>query len=114
MPTTPYKDSMKTMVARNPGMATEMFEDAINALFAGELDEGRLLLRQYVNATIGFGELARRTGKTDKNLIRALGPKGSPTAANLFQIIQACMKAEGLTLAAHVIRPDERARPAAE
>jgi DNA-binding phage protein len=114
MPTTPYRDSMKAMVARNPGMAAEMFEDAINALFAGELDEGRLLLRQYVNATIGFGELARRTGKTDKNLIRALGPKGSPTAANLFQIIQACMKAEGLTLAAHVIRPDERARPAAE
>jgi hypothetical protein len=32
-------------------MAAEMFEDAITALFAGELDEGRLLLRQYVNAT---------------------------------------------------------------
>jgi DNA-binding phage protein len=63
-----------------------MFEDAINALLAGELDEGHLLLRQYVNATIGFGELARRTGKADKNLIRALGLNGSPTAANLFQI----------------------------
>jgi DNA-binding phage protein len=107
MPTIPYKDSLKAMTARNPHMATEMFEDAINALLAGELDEGRLLLRQYVNATIGFGELARRTGKTDKNLIRALGPNGSPTAANLFQIIQACMKAEGVTVAAHVIRPGE-------
>lgn len=114
MPTTPYKDSMKAMVGRNPGMSVEMFEDAINALFAGELVEGRLLLRQYVNATIGFAELARRTGKTDKNLIRALGPNGSPTAANLFQIIQACMKAEGVTVAAHVIRRDERSRPAAE
>jgi len=107
MPTTPYQASMKAMVARNPHMATEMFEDAINALFAGELDEGRLLLRQYINATIGFGELARRTGKADKNLMRALGQSGSPTAANLFQIIQACMKAEGVTVAAHVIRPRE-------
>ena len=61
-----------------------------------------------MNATIGFGELARRTGKTDKNLILALGPNGSPTAANLFQIILACMKAEGVTVAAHVIRPGER------
>ena len=78
--------------------------DAINALLAGELDEGRLLLRQYVNATIGFGELARRTGKADKNLIRTLGPSGSPTAANLFQFIQACMKAEGVTVAARVVR----------
>ena len=46
MPTVPYKDSLKAMVEQNPHMATEMLEDAINALFAGELDEGRLLLRQ--------------------------------------------------------------------
>ena len=112
MPTTSYKDSLKAMVARNPDMATEMLEDAINALLAGELDEGRLLLRQYVNATIGFGELARRTGKADKNLIRTLGPNGSPTAANLFQIIQTCMKAEGVTIAAHVVRKGASAPPA--
>lgn len=105
MPTTLYKDSMRAMVERNPDMATEMLEDTINALLAGDLDEGRLLLRQYVNATIGFPELARRTGKADKNLMRTLGPSGSPTAANLFQIIQACMKAEGVTVAARVIRP---------
>ena len=58
MPTTTYKDSLKTMVAHNPDMATEMLEDAINSLLAGELDEGRLLLRQYVNATIGSGPQA--------------------------------------------------------
>lgn len=106
MPTTPYKDSMKAMVARNPAMAAEMLEDAINALLAGEVDDGRLLLRQYVNATIGFGELARRTGKADKNLIRTLGPSGSPTAANLFQIIRACTQAEGITVSAHVRLPE--------
>jgi DNA-binding phage protein len=110
MPTQSYKDSMKAMVDRNPHMATEMLEDAINALLAGELDEGRLLLRQYVNATIGFPELARRTGKTDKNLMRSLGPNGSPTAANLFQIIRACMKAEGVTVAAHLVRSDTTVR----
>ena len=109
MPTVPYKDSLKAMVAQNPHMAAEMLEDAINALLAGELDEGRLLLRQYVNATIGFAELARRTGKADKNLMRALGPSGSPTAANLFQIVQTCMEAEGVQVAAHVFRQGERA-----
>ena len=77
MPTVPYKDSLKAIVERNPHMAAEMLEDAINALLAGELDEGRLLLRQYVNATIGFPELARLTGKADKNLMRSLGPTGS-------------------------------------
>lgn len=42
-------------------------------------------------------------------IIRALGPSSSPTAADLFQIIQAYMKAADVTVAAHVIRPDERA-----
>lgn len=109
MPTVPYKDSLKAMVEKNPYMAAEMLEDAINALLAGELDEGRLLLRQYVNATIGFPELARRTGKADKNLMRTLGPTGSPTAANLFDILQTCMKAEGVTAAARVVRQEGRA-----
>lgn len=103
MPTVPYNDSIKAMVERNPRMAIEMFEDAINALLAGELEEGRLLLRQYVNATIGFQELARRTGKQDKNLMRTLSASGNPTVANLFDIIQACVQAEGVSLAAQVV-----------
>jgi hypothetical protein len=47
-------------------------------------------------------------------LPRCASTERSPTAANLFQIIHACMKAEGLTRAAHVIRPNERSRPATE
>lgn len=102
MPTLPFKDSLKAMAERDPSFANDMLESAVNAMLSGELDDGRILLRDYVNATIGFQELARRTGKHDKNLMRSLGPKGSPTAANLFEIIRACVDAEGLTLAAHV------------
>jgi DNA-binding phage protein len=93
---------MKEMVADNPTMAAEMLEDAINTILAGELDEGRLLLRQYVNATIGFKELAQRTGKDDKNLMRSLSVSGNPTAANLFAILRACIDAQGATVAASV------------
>jgi len=99
---------MKAMVDRNPEMATEMLEDALNALLSGNLEEGRLLLRQYINATIGFKELAQRTGKQDKNLMRSLSEAGNPTAANLFEIIQACVKAEGVTVAAQVMPQSDR------
>jgi len=102
MPTVSYNDSIKAMIGRSPELATEMLEGAVNSLFEGELEEGRLLLRQYVNATIGFQELARRTGKQDKNLMRSLSPSGNPTAANLFEIIHAWSEAEGVTIAAHV------------
>lgn len=104
MPTVSYNDSIKAMIEENPELGAEMLEEAINSLLSGELDEGRLLLRQFVNATMGFKELAERTGKLDKNLMRTLSASGNPTAANLFEIVQACIKAEGVTVAAHVHR----------
>ena len=82
------------MLDENPEFGAEMLEDALNSLLSGELDEGRLLLRQFVNATIGFKELAKRTGKLDKNLMRTLSAIGNPTASNLFEIVQACIQAE--------------------
>ncbi len=104
MPTTSYKAAMKSMVDENPKLGVEMLEDALNSLLSGKLDEGRLLLRQFVNATMGFKELAARTGKADKNLMRTLSASGNPTASNLFEIVQACVQAEGVTVAAHVQR----------
>jgi len=109
MPAILFNDSLKAMAERDPAIATDMLENSVNAMLAGDLDDGRILLRDYVNATIGFKELAARTGKIDKNLMRALGPKGSPTAANLFEIIRACIDAEGLTLAARVTPAQEQA-----
>lgn len=102
MPTIPYRAAIKDMVEDNPGMAAEMLEDSINTILSGDLDEGRLLLRQFVHATMGFKELARLTGKDDKNLMRSLSASGNPTATNLLAILRACMDAQGVTVAASV------------
>jgi DNA-binding phage protein len=108
MPTKPLDTVYKELFDENPHMSAEMLEGALNLILSGELDDGRLLLRQFVNATIGFQELARRTGKVDKTLMRSLSASGNPTAANLFEIVQACMKAEGVTAAAQLHRiPDD-------
>jgi len=112
MPTISYNESVKRRIADKPELAGEMLEDAVNSLLAGERDEGRLLLRQYVKATIGFQELAERTGKIDKALMRTLSAQGNPTATNLFEIIQACVKAEGVSLSAHVVRDGGMNTPA--
>ncbi len=103
MPTLPFKDSLKAIADRDPDFANEILEDAIKALFSGNTDEGRLLLRNYVHATIGFPELSRRTGKADKNLMRSLSEKGNPSASNLFEIIKVCMQTEGVSLDPHII-----------
>lgn len=109
MPVMKYDNALKDMLDNDPKLVVEMLEDALNSILNGDLDDGRLLLRQFVKATIGFQELSDRTGKIDKNLMRTLSKNGNPTAANLFEIIQACIDAQGLYVSANVERVSQSA-----
>lgn len=102
MPTMSYNTMLKNMVAENPNMVAEMLEGALNLILSGEVDAGRILLKNYVDVTIGFPELARRIGKDEKNLRRSLSERGNPTANNLFNIVQACASASNVTISAQV------------
>ena len=70
----------------------------MQALLTGEVDLGKAILRDYVNATIGFGPLAEATGSQPKSLMRMLGPGGNPTARNLMAIIGYLQRERGLKL----------------
>jgi hypothetical protein len=58
--------------------------------------DGKAILRDYINATIGFEELSRLTGRPAKSLMRMLGPRGNPQARNLFEVIGHLQRIEGL------------------
>ncbi|WP_068264687.1 hypothetical protein [Rubripirellula obstinata] len=55
-----------------------MLSDAASAFVAGEPDTCRSILSDYVKATMGFEELARRLDMTSSSIKRMLGPKGNP------------------------------------
>ena len=76
-----------------------MLTEAINALLAGDLDTGKAMLRDYVNATITFDGLAKTTKIPVKSLQRMLGPRGNPTAESLFTIIKVLQKNKHIKLA---------------
>ena len=59
---------------------------------------GRKVLRDYINATLGFPALAEKAGIHVKTLHQIFGPKGNPTAAHLFQIIACLQEQEGVRL----------------
>ena len=68
------------------------------------VDVGKSVLRDYVNATIGFQELGGLTAKSPKSLMRMLGPNGNPQARNLFEIISYFQEREGLHLEVRAVR----------
>ena len=59
---------------------------------------GREILRDFINAILGFPALAEETGIHVKTLHQMFGPKGNPTAANLFAIIACLQEHEGVRL----------------
>jgi len=70
--------------------------EGVECLLAGDLDTGKAILRDFINATIGFEKLSRLTGRPAKSLMRMLGPRGNPQARNLFEVIGHRQSAEGL------------------
>lgn len=93
-----FKDTIKNRAARDPEFRAALFGEAIEALLSGDLETGKILLRNYVNATIGFDQLATEMGKSPKSLMRMLSEKGNPRADNLLTMIAKLKHREGLEL----------------
>ena len=67
-----------------------MLKEDVDAMLAGDVETGKSILRDYINAAAGFGRLSEVTHKPAKSLMRMFSPKGNPRADNLFQIIKDC------------------------
>ncbi len=86
---------------RDPEFREGLLGSAVECFLAGDVDAGKIVLRDYINATIGFKELGRLTNKRDTSLMRMLGPKGNPAARNLFDIIAHLQRKEGIHFKVH-------------
>jgi DNA-binding phage protein len=91
-----FKETIQARALRDPEFRTGLLREAIECLLAGDLEIGKTLLRDYINATIGFDELAALTDRSPKSLMRMLGPQGNPRANNLFGIISKLQEKEGV------------------
>lgn len=95
------RDFKKTIMERaqndsafRVGLLTEASECILN----GEVGVAKTLLRDYVNATLGFQELAKITHKKPESLMRMLSVKGNPRADNLSQVMHSLNQHEGISL----------------
>jgi DNA-binding phage protein len=93
-----FRETVQARVRKDGKFRRGLLRDAIEALLAGENALGREILRDFINATLGFPELAANTGIHVKTLHQMFGPKGNPTAANLFNIIACLQEQEGVRL----------------
>lgn len=62
-----------------------MLKEGIDTMLAGDVETGKAILRDYINAAVGFGQLAEDTHIPAKSLMRMLGPKGNPARTIFFR-----------------------------
>lgn len=93
-----FKETVKARVVSDPAFKEALLTEGLNALLEGDLDTGKAVLRDYINATIGFESLAEATHTPPKSLMRMFGARGNPSASNLFAVIQQLQRASGVTL----------------
>src|SRR3989442_3336128 len=91
-----FKQTVQARVRADRNYRKKILCEGIECLLAGDLDAGKAILCDYINATIGFEELSRRTKRPAKSLMRMLSPSGNPQARNLLEVIHHLQTAEGL------------------
>lgn len=99
-----FKATVRARIERDPDFREALLLEGVECLLAGDVETGKSVLRDYVNATIGFRELGGLTDKSPKSLMRMLGPYGNPQARNLFEIIGCLQELEGLRLKVQAVR----------
>ncbi|MBA2549069.1 MAG: transcriptional regulator [Burkholderiaceae bacterium] len=87
-----FKETVAARARRDPRFREALFTEAINAYLGGDLTTGKAILRDLVNATVGFEELAAELDKPSKSLHRMLAPHGNPSTENFFGIVNALQK----------------------
>ena len=99
-----FKETIQARVERDPTFREALLKEGVECLLSGDVETGKAVLRNYINATIGFEALGGLTDKSPKSLMRMFGPKGNPQARNLFEIIGALQKREGVHFEVRTVR----------
>ena len=95
------KEFRETIIKRaetDSDFRRHMLTEAVSELLSGDLNTGKSILRDYVNATITFEGLAKKLNKSSKSIHRMLGPGGNPRAENILEIIKILQAHEHVTL----------------
>ena len=84
-----FKETIVRRVQKDPDFAVALFNEALTLFLNGEPESARLILRDLINATVGFEHIARVTHKPNKSIQRMLSEKGNPSMDNLSMIFDA-------------------------
>jgi DNA-binding phage protein len=92
-----FRETIRERAQQEPRFRKALLREAIELMLSGDERTGRAILRNYINATVGFRQLEEATSIPANSLMRMFGPKGNPSAKNLFGVLAHLQAQEGLS-----------------
>ena len=93
-----FKELYVERAKRDPAFRRGLLVEAINLILDNEVTAGRLMLRDFINATGIRDSLCKELKMKPSQLGHVLGPKGNPSLETFFPIVQVCAKREKVNL----------------
>jgi len=93
-----FRETIQARAKRDPAYREAMLTEAVDSFLSDDVEVGKAILRDYINATIGFEALSQQIHKPSKSLHRMLSPCGNPGTHNFFEILMCLQSNEGLEL----------------
>jgi DNA-binding phage protein len=99
-----FKETVTARIERDEAFRDALFREGIDCLLSGDVDTGKAVLRDYINATIGFESLSEAINTPPKSLMRMFSQKGNPQAKNLFAVISHLQNQRGIHLEVRAVK----------
>jgi DNA-binding phage protein len=96
-----FRETIKARADRDPAFRAGLYQEAVQAMLDGDFGTAKILLRDVINATVGFARLGSRIDVPEKSLMRMFGPTGNPRAENLIAVVAALKDECRLSLTVH-------------
>lgn len=93
-----FKDMVGRRITEDSAFAQALLRDGVDAMLGGDVETGKAVLRDYINATVGFEKLGQETSIPPKSLMRMFSAQGNPQARNLFAVIGYLQRQSGIEL----------------
>jgi hypothetical protein len=82
------KKTIQARIQREAGFREALLREGIENFLSGDIETGKIILCDFINATVGFPKLSEITHCSVKSLMRIVGPHGNLQAKNLFEIVK--------------------------
>lgn len=92
-----FKELVVARANADPDFRKGLITEAINMILNGEITAGRIMLRDYINATGAMDDICQQLNKHKSSINRMLGPSGNPTLESIVPVIKACSDREKIS-----------------